>query len=130
MKAAFDSATAVCYKARSVVPSMTSSYLTRRHFLKRSIAASAGLLGAEIFWPRHSRAQSKSPPIEDVIFILRENHSYDNYFRTFPGGNGKTTRSRCPDEDSGTPWRAPTTCSTASTSRRDPRPPLLLKERA
>ena len=29
--------------------------------------------------------------IEHVIFIVKENRSFDEYFRTFPGANGATT---------------------------------------
>ena len=29
-------------------------------------------------------------PIQHVVFIMMENHTYDNYFGTFPGGNGVT----------------------------------------
>ena len=32
------------------------------------------------------------------MIILRESHSYDNYFGTYPGGNGKTAGLRCEDE--------------------------------
>jgi phospholipase C len=27
-------------------------------------------------------------PIKHFIFIIQENHSFDNYFGTFPGANG------------------------------------------
>ncbi len=27
-------------------------------------------------------------PIEHVVIIIKENHSFDNYFGTFPGANG------------------------------------------
>ncbi len=27
-------------------------------------------------------------PIKHVVIIVKENHGYDNYFGTFPGGNG------------------------------------------
>jgi phospholipase C len=37
-------------------------------------------------------------PIEHAVVILRENHSYDNYFGKFPGGDGKTAGRRCADE--------------------------------
>jgi phospholipase C len=30
-------------------------------------------------------------PIDHVFIIFKENHTYDNYFATFPGGNGATT---------------------------------------
>ena len=29
-------------------------------------------------------------PIEHVVIIVKENHSFDNYFGTFPGANGAT----------------------------------------
>jgi phospholipase C len=29
-------------------------------------------------------------PIKHVVIIVKENHGYDNYFGTFPGGNGAT----------------------------------------
>ena len=31
---------------------------------------------------------AKSSPIKHVVIIVKENHGYDNYFGTFPGGNG------------------------------------------
>ena len=35
-----------------------------------------------------AHAQSGSIPIEHFIFIVQENHSFDNYFGTYPGANG------------------------------------------
>ncbi|MDA4129119.1 MAG: alkaline phosphatase family protein [Thaumarchaeota archaeon] len=29
-----------------------------------------------------------SPPIKHLVFVVQENHSYDNYFGTYPGANG------------------------------------------
>jgi phospholipase C len=29
-----------------------------------------------------------SNPIENVVIVVKENHSFDNYFGTFPGVNG------------------------------------------
>ncbi len=29
--------------------------------------------------------------VQHVVFIIKENHTYDNYFGQFPGGNGATT---------------------------------------
>ncbi len=31
---------------------------------------------------------TKRSPIEHVVIIVKENHGYDNYFGTYPGGNG------------------------------------------
>jgi phospholipase C len=39
--------------------------------------------------PPSANAQgSAGIPIEHFIFIIQENHSFDNYFGTFPGANG------------------------------------------
>lgn len=38
--------------------------------------------------PRASAAGNPNIPIEHFIFIVQENHSFDNYFGTFPGANG------------------------------------------
>jgi phospholipase C len=35
-----------------------------------------------------SFSQSSSLPIKNLIFIIQENHSFDNYFGTYPGANG------------------------------------------
>ena len=35
-----------------------------------------------------SLAQSATTPIEHVIFLMQENHSFDNYFGTYPGADG------------------------------------------
>jgi len=35
-----------------------------------------------------AHSQSGSIPIEHFIFIIQENHSFDNYFGTYPGANG------------------------------------------
>src|SRR5580658_5402686 len=32
-----------------------------------------------------------SSPIEYVFFIVKENHTFDNYFATYPGADGSTT---------------------------------------
>jgi phospholipase C len=34
---------------------------------------------------------SSSSPIEYVFFIVKENHTFDNYFATYPGADGSTT---------------------------------------
>jgi phospholipase C len=76
-------------------------HLTRRRLLRISAVASVGLLGSFASSPLRQvfgLAETSRLPIEHVILIFRENHSYDNYFATFLGGNGKTTSSRCDDE--------------------------------
>jgi len=35
-----------------------------------------------------SRVRGSGTPIQHLIFIVQENHSFDNYFGTYPGANG------------------------------------------
>jgi phospholipase C len=37
-----------------------------------------------------SLSQLGSSPVEHVVIIMKENHTFDNYFGTFPGANGVT----------------------------------------
>ncbi len=43
----------------------------------------------------HSMAPSS--PIKSVVIIVKENHTYDNYFGTFPGSNGDATLPQAPN---------------------------------
>ena len=36
-------------------------------------------------------------PIEHVVIIVKENHTFDNYFGTFPGANGDATLPHATD---------------------------------
>ncbi len=36
-------------------------------------------------------------PIEHIVLIVKENHTFDNYFGTFPGANGATGLPHAPD---------------------------------
>lgn len=36
-------------------------------------------------------------PIEHVVIIIKENHTFDNYFGTFPGANGDASLAHAPD---------------------------------
>ncbi len=36
-------------------------------------------------------------PIQHVVIIVKENHSFDNYFGTFPGADGDATLARAPN---------------------------------
>jgi phospholipase C len=42
-----------------------------------------------------SSSSSSNPKIQHIIFIIQENHSFDNYFGTFPGANGLSKAPRC-----------------------------------
>lgn len=70
--------------------------MRRRDFL-RSVAILGSVALAGRRRPASAQRPAARPLIEHLIVILRENHSYDNYFGTFPGGNGKPAGSRCED---------------------------------
>ncbi len=36
-------------------------------------------------------------PIEHIVIIVKENHTFDNYFGTYPGANGDATLAHAPD---------------------------------
>jgi phospholipase C len=46
-------------------------------------------------------AGASSIPIENFIYIIQENHSFDNYFGTFPGANGIPKGTALPDSPGG-----------------------------
>ena len=44
----------------------------------------------------YSTSSSQKPvhaqqPIQHIVFVIKENHTFDNYFGLFPGANGTTT---------------------------------------
>ena len=51
-------------------------------------------LAASSFAPNFSSAQA-ADPIKHIIFILQENHSFDNYFGTYPGANNLSFAPPC-----------------------------------
>ncbi len=80
---------------------MTSAGMTRRRFLRVWAVRAAGVLGALAGSPWRlgsGDAKTERIPIEHIVLILRENHSYDNYFGTYPAGNGTTIGPRCQDK--------------------------------
>src|SRR5215470_14299266 len=40
--------------------------------------------------PKRPSPGAANPKISHVVVILKENHTFDNYFGTFPGANGVT----------------------------------------
>jgi phospholipase C len=48
-------------------------------------------------------ASASNLPIDHFIFIIQENHSFDNYFGTFPGANGIPAGTMLPDYPGGPP---------------------------
>jgi phospholipase C len=56
------------------------------------LASAVSLLSAQT--PDAARATKKparATPIQHIIFIIKENRSFDSYFGTFPGANGATS---------------------------------------
>src|SRR5919108_4556896 len=58
------------------------------------------IVGSGILWrslpllsAHHARAQGSSP-IKHVVYIMLENHTFDNYFGRFPGVNGNSSLPR------------------------------------
>ncbi len=42
-------------------------------------------------------------PIQHVVIIIKENHTFDNYFGTFPGANGDAALAHAPDPPASDP---------------------------
>jgi phospholipase C len=51
--------------------------------------------------PARVKAGGAGIPIEHFIYIIQENHSFDNYFGTFPGANGIPAGTALPDYPGG-----------------------------
>jgi phospholipase C len=66
--------------------------LSRRIFLRRMSLGALILWGGMSPWLQIGQsASSSSTPIEHVIIIVKENHTFDNYFGKFPGATGATS---------------------------------------
>jgi phospholipase C len=46
--------------------------------------------------PHSASASASVPPIKHVVVIVEENHTFDNYFGTYPGANGVTASEALP----------------------------------
>jgi phospholipase C len=76
-----------------------------------------GILGAKVvvlaacglFFPisRVDAQGTGSIPIQHFIFIIQENHSFDNYFGTFPNADGIPPLTALPDYPGGPPVNQP-----------------------
>jgi phospholipase C len=49
-----------------------------------------------------STVNSGDIPIKHLIFVVQENHSFDNYFGTYPGANGLAAGTAVPIDPNGT----------------------------
>ena len=59
-----------------------------RHFTR--LLAVSGVVTASILvaFSESPASSAQSGPIQHVIIIMEENHTFDNYFGAFPGANG------------------------------------------
>jgi phospholipase C len=73
-------------------------------FVKRLINRKrvlGGILAVTILPALAAYSQSAGIPIEHFIFIIQENHSFDNYFGTYPGADGIPPGTALPDYPGG-----------------------------
>jgi phospholipase C len=59
------------------------------------------LLGASTAFADHQTAAERLPtttPVKHFIFLMQENHSFDNYFGTYPGADGIPDGTCMPDD--------------------------------
>ncbi len=72
----------------------------KRWYVVLAIAGIVGVAGWQAFptllshaaHAKSSSAGTPNTPITHVIAIMMENHTFDNFFGTFPGANGGTLR--------------------------------------
>jgi phospholipase C len=64
-----------------------------RRWVHITILGSSALLFGQTEHPVHGpkKFQPGSTPIQHIVFIVKENRSFDSYFGTFPGANGATS---------------------------------------
>src|ERR1035437_4855761 len=55
------------------------------------VAGSLVVVGWAVSAPKAAAKASGLSKIDHIIFIIKENHSFDNYFGRFPGADGATT---------------------------------------
>ena len=55
--------------------------------MKRSSIALLGLAIAALL-PAPAGARTPTTPIRHIVVLMQENHSFDNYFGTYPGADG------------------------------------------
>ena len=74
------------------LPSRVAHSVVRIGLLAVCIAMAMGALGQSA-WAQQSRpaARQQTFPITHIVFMIKENRSFDNIFGTFPGANGATS---------------------------------------
>jgi phospholipase C len=76
----------------------TSFQMTRRNFLQILLATGTGALALGVLRslrpPIHPKARDL---IQNIVFFIQENHSFDSLFAGFPGAHGNHAGQNCPD---------------------------------
>jgi phospholipase C len=60
-------------------------------------------------------AGAKATPIKHIIYVIQENHSFDNYFGTYPGASGFPAGTKLPEQPGAQPTLAPFHLTSLST---------------
>src|ERR1700751_3824993 len=76
-------------------------YKITAFYMQSQKTALSLLLGIFLYLPSAVAQGQAGIPIEHFIFIVQENHSFDNYFGTYPGANGIPAGVRLPDYPGG-----------------------------
>jgi phospholipase C len=58
-------------------------------------------------WPKETTSPQPTNRIDHILFLVQENHSFDNYFGSFPGANGLTDRMKQPLQPGGEKFISP-----------------------
>lgn len=66
------------------------------HFKNGMIMATTVKVMGGKAWPSFGQTVKSSGRIEHIIFLIQENHSFDNYFGTYPGADGIPAGTKMP----------------------------------
>jgi phospholipase C len=66
-----------------------------------AFVAAVQTAGSLVGVSRSAAEPTSTIPIQNFIFIIQENHSFDNYFGTYPGANGIPAGTALPDYPGG-----------------------------
>ena len=78
------------FLCRQHVPAASLSTASNTRSIRCAIYLLACLLSALSLLASWSAAAQTTTPIKHVVYIVKENHTFDNYFGTFPGADGAT----------------------------------------
>src|SRR5512143_587374 len=75
--------------------------------------------------PAQELAPQTKTPIQHLVFLMQENHTYDNYFGLYPGGDGLPLDTKMPADPNNLsagyvqPWHVGTTTITDISHNKD-----------